>query len=457
MTIVYVMGLFIQILDATIVNVALPALAREFEVSVDSVEWVVLSYVLAVAVIIPTAGWFGDRFGTKRVFLGALIAFTIASAACGAARSLDQLIAARALQGMAAGMITPIGSALLFRAYPMAERARAASYVVSVAVIAPAVGPVLGGILVDGASWRWIFLVNLPIGTLATLLGIAWLSGTDDNEAGPFDAAGFFLAGAGLACSLLGLSLAPDRGMTDPLVLGTLGLGVVLLVAMVKVELGLEQPILALRLLGDRLFRQMNIVTLFTFGGFIGHVYLFSIYLQDFRGTSAKLTGLTQAPQAVGVFIISSLLGRTLYRKFGPRRLLTLGVGVTGLSTGAFVASSAATPLVVFGTLMLIRGLAMGLVFVSIQTAVYSNISNADTARATSLFNSNRQAAGAIGVAAAAAIVAAVGPDAASTGAEITSERLLAYRSAFGALALLFVPAVVFAFGVVDQDAAGTR
>ena len=170
-TIVYVLGLFVQILDATIVNVALPTLADEFGVPVTDVEWIVVGYLLALATAIPAAGWLSDRFGSKRVFLGSLTVFTVASGLCGIAPSLDTLVAARLLQGLGAGLITPVGIAILFRAYPLAERATAAAAVVGVAVIAPATGPALGGIIVDSVSWRWIFYVNLPIGILAVALG----------------------------------------------------------------------------------------------------------------------------------------------------------------------------------------------------------------------------------------------------------------------------------------------
>lgn len=450
MTVVYILGLFIQILDATIVNVALPALAREFDVEVTDVEWVVLGYTLAVAIGIPSAGWFGDRLGTRRVFLGALATFVVASGLCGLAQGLDQLIAARVLQGLAAGMITPIGSALLFRAYPLAERAKAATWVVSVAVVAPAVGPVLGGILVDAASWRWIFLVNLPIGAAAVALGVAWLEHDEPSIADPFDLVGFVLSAAGLALFVLGLSLAPDRGL-DPLVTITTLLGAAGLIALVAFELRIEHPILALRLLGERLFRTMNVMALFTFGGFLGHVYLFSIFLQEHRGMSASATGLTQAPQAVGVFIISTFVGQRAYQAIGPRRLIVWGVLVAGIASSVFAVLPSNTSLAVYAVAMAVRGLAMGFVFVAMQASVYARVSLADTAQATSLFNTNRQVAGALGIALAAGLISLLAD---GTGEVVSGS---GYRLTFGILAALFAPAVLAATLISDDDAAATR
>ena len=174
-TAVYIAGLFIQILDSTVVNVALPSLADEFDVDVTDVEWVIVGFGLTLAAGIPAAGWFADRFGAKRVFLSAIVIFTLASMACGLANSLDQLVTARIVQGLGAGLITPVGSAMLYRAYPLHERAKAANTVLSVAVIAPAIGPTIGGLLIETVSWRAIFFINVPIGVLAFILGFLWL------------------------------------------------------------------------------------------------------------------------------------------------------------------------------------------------------------------------------------------------------------------------------------------
>src|SRR4051794_3596731 len=195
--IVFVCGMFIDIMDTTIVFVATPTLAREFNAAPSSIEWVVLGYLLSLAVWIPASGWIGDRFGTKKVFLFALAMFTLASALCGQAHSLSELVGFRVLQGIGGGMLTPVGTAMLFRAFPPVERAKASTVLLIPAVIAPATGPIIGGWLVTDVSWRWIFYVNLPIGVLGFLVGFFFLEEYTEGSAGPFDIPGFVLSGGG--------------------------------------------------------------------------------------------------------------------------------------------------------------------------------------------------------------------------------------------------------------------
>src|SRR3954467_13710826 len=166
---IYVLVMFMSIMDVTIVNVALPRLGREFGVPAAHVDTVVVGYLVSLAIFIPVSGWLGDRFGTKRVLLVALVMFTAASALCGAAQSLDQLVLFRVLQGVGGGMLAPVGLAMLFRTFPPAERVRASRILIVPTALAPAIGPVLGGLLVTDISWRWVFYVNLPLGVIGVV------------------------------------------------------------------------------------------------------------------------------------------------------------------------------------------------------------------------------------------------------------------------------------------------
>ena len=198
---VFVSAMFMNIMDITIVNVALPTIGRDFDIPPTAVDGVVIAYLVSLAVFIPASGWLGDRFGGKRVLLTAIVVFTIGSVLCGLAQNMTQLVAFRVLQGAGGGMMAPVGMAMLFRVFPPAERVRAASIMTVGTTLAPAIGPVLGGFLVTDFSWRWVFFVNLPIGIVAVLFGALFLERTEAMDAGRFDVPGFILGGAGSACS----------------------------------------------------------------------------------------------------------------------------------------------------------------------------------------------------------------------------------------------------------------
>lgn len=457
--IIYMSSLFMEIMDTTVVNVALPTLADDFEVGTDGIEWVVLGYLLSLAVWIPASGWLGDRIGTKKVFLFAIAMFTGASVLCGFSGSLNQLVAFRILQGVGGGMLTPVGAAMLYRAFPLEERAKAATAVLGVAVVAPAIGPVLGGVIVDTISWRWIFFVNGPIGLASFVLAWRFLREHTEPDTGPFDIAGFLLSGGGLTMVLYSLSRGPSRGWTDPIILGFGVTGVMLFAILVIVELRVEHPMLRLRLFSERMFRRTNIASLAMYGGFVSLLFLFPLYLQRLRGFSALDSGLTQIPQAIGVILASQVVGKRLYPRIGPRRLM-----VGGLLGGALVGVGFAnlglhTSLWTIRGLMFARGISMSFIFISLQTAVYARISKAETGRASSIFSTQRQMSSALGVAIAATVLTTgiknsvhpgMAPDA------IQSAQLGAYRNGFMATALMFLVAAAASLWINDADAAET-
>ena len=182
-------------MDMHIVNVALPSLGRAFGASISDVQWTVIAYLLTLAVVIPASGWIGDRIGTKRTFLAALIVFTVASALCGAAQSLGELIAARALQGIGGGMLTPTATAMLYRAYGPEQRARVARTVIVPVLLGPGIAPVLGGVLTQTLSWRWVFLVNIPVGLATLAFAHRFLREYRGDSHGRLDWRGLILSG----------------------------------------------------------------------------------------------------------------------------------------------------------------------------------------------------------------------------------------------------------------------
>src|ERR1019366_591591 len=232
-SVVFVAAMFMNIMDITIVNVALPSIGRQFGVSEAALGSVAVGYLVSLAIVIPAAGWLGDRFGSKRILLLAIAVFTGASVLCGLADSLPELVLFRVIQGVGGGMLTPVGMALLFRTFPPEERVRASSILTVPTAVAPALGPVLGGLLVTELSWRWVFFVNLPIGVAAFAFGLIFLDEHRQTHPGRFDLPGFLLSGTGFALVMFGISEGPDRGWGSTLILASIAIGVVLLTALV--------------------------------------------------------------------------------------------------------------------------------------------------------------------------------------------------------------------------------
>ena len=453
-SVVFVAAMFMSIMDATIVNVALPTIGREFSVSPTSVASISIAFLVSLAVFIPASGWLGDRFGGKRVLLTAIAVFTVASALCGLATSLGELVAFRILQGAGGGMLAPVGMAMLYRAFPPAERIRASSILTVPTTFAPALGPVLGGLLVTEASWRWVFYVNLPIGAAAFLFGYLFLEQRTESEPGRFDLAGFLLSGVGLGLLMYGVSEGPEMGWHRPEVLITIAAGAVLLVIMTVVELRTRQPIVALRLLGNRLFRSANGVMVLGSIAFLGTLYAVSLYFQDGRRLSALAAGLSTFPEAIGVMLGAQLASRVLYPLLGPRRHIAIGLTGTGLSIGLLSLLGAGSSLWWARLLMFTMGLAMAQVFVPTQAAGFATISPAETGRASTMFNTVRQLGGAIGVAVLTTAIVAIGPTKLAHGQVVPN--LTAYHVAFLVAAALCLAGVACALSIKDADAAAT-
>jgi EmrB/QacA subfamily drug resistance transporter len=453
-SVVYVAALFMTIMDSTIVNVALPAIGRSFGVESSSVAGVSIYFLVSLAVSMSASGWLGDRFGGKRVLLTAIVVFTAASALCGMAGSLAELEIFRVLQGIGGGMMAPVGLAMLFRAFPPAERVRAASILTVPTTLAPALGPVVGGLLVTELSWRWVFYVNLPLGALALTFGPLFLAGGNTQRPGPFDTAGFLLAGAGLGLLMYGISEGPVKHWSSSTVRATIGVGLVLVVTLVAVELRKPQPLIDLRLLGNRLFRSCNAVITLASASFIGTLYVVSLFFQDGRGLSALGAGLSTFPEALGVMAGAQLASRWLYPGLGPRRNIAFGLLGVSASIGLMSLVGAETSLWWMRLLMFCLGVAIGQVFVPSQAAAFATISREATGRASTMFNVFRYLGSAIGVAAFTTAIVAVGPVHVVAGHP--EPNLTAYHVAFLIAAALALVTALVALTIHDRDAAGT-
>jgi EmrB/QacA subfamily drug resistance transporter len=452
--VVYVAVMFMSIMDITIVNVALPTIGRDFSVPPTSVDSISIAYLVSLAIFIPASGWLGDRFGGKRVLLTAIVVFTLASALCGLATSLGELVAFRILQGAGGGMLAPVGMAMLFRAFPPEERVRAASILTIPTIVAPALGPVLGGVLVTELSWRWVFFVNLPIGIGAVVFGLVFLHHRVESQPGRFDIAGFLLAGLGLGSLMYGISEGPERGWGSSSVLATMALGTVLLMTMVFVELRITAPIVALRLLHNRLFRSANGIIVMSGIAFLGVQFIIILYFQDGRGLSPLMSGLSSFPGAIGVITGAQLASRLLFRALGPRRNITLGLVWMAVAIGLMSLMDGVTSLWWSRLLLFAMGMGVGQVFVGGQAISFATITPADTGRASTLYNTVRQLGGAIGIALLTTVLVLIGPTHLVDGHVATN--FVAYQVTFLVAAAVCLGGLPWSLSVNDADAAHT-
>jgi EmrB/QacA subfamily drug resistance transporter len=443
---VFVAAMFMNIMDGTAVNVALPTLARYFAVPIGSVSGVVTAYLVTLAVAMPASGWIGDRFGGRNVLLAAITVFTTASALCGLASSLPELVAFRALQGLGGGTLIPIGMTMITRAFPPAMRIKANQVLIVPTLLAPALGPVIGGVLVDGLSWRWIFYLNLPVGVAAVLIGLLFLPAGSEHRVGPFDLPGFLLAAVGFPAVMYALSTGSSSGWGSAEVLGTGLPGLALVAVFVAVELRAAHPLLRLRLYRDRLYRTTSLQLSAASGGFLGTLFLVPLLLQNGLGFSALHSGLSTFTEALGGMAGVQLTTR-LYKRVGPRRLMAAGMSGTVTTIGLMALAGPSDAFWMIPLLMYFTGFSFGIAMIPAQTANMATVTAAETGHASTLQNTARQAGGAAGVALLGTVVAATGAGA---------RDLAGYHLAFAAAASLMLLGVIISTFIRDSDAAAT-
>ena len=453
-SVVFVTAMFMSIMDSTIVNVALPSIARQLNVPSSAIDAVVVAYLVSLAVVMPASGWLGDRFGTKRILLLALTLFTISSALCGLAQSYEMLILFRVLQGAAGGALTPVGTAMLYRTFPPSQRVQVSRILMFATILAPALGPILGGLLVTKLSWRWVFYVNVPVGIVACLFGLIFLYEHKEESPGRFDLGGFLLAGSGLALLMYALSEGPSLGWTSINIFGSAIAGTLLLCLFVVVELRVPEPMIDLGLLNNRLFRVTNLVSFFAYAGFLGVLFIAPLFLQEARGVTALVSGLTTFPEAIGVVVSTQLVAR-LYPRIGPRRLMAGGLASVSILMALLTLMGQDTNLWVMRVLMFLIGAGMAYAFLPLRAAAFATISSTSTGRASAFYSAQTQLGAALGVAILGTVLSIIGTTTLSVTGTV-EPNLLAYHAAFLAAAVLMLIAACIALAVSDKDAAVT-
>ncbi len=365
MAIVLVFGAFMSILDQTVVNIAIPRLQSAFGADIRSVQWVITAYLLTQGAMTPTTPFLANRIGIKRSYILSLVAFTLGSVACGLSWSLPMLIFFRIVQGLGGAVLLPLSITMLFREFPPQERGVAMATLGVPALLAPALGPIVGGYLVTFADWRTIFFINVPIGVIAFILATLLLRESRTEGRMRFDVVGFITASYGLGAVLYGLSQTSQYGWGSANVLGFLLSGALSLIIFVIVELMIAQqggtPLLDLRLFAKRSFSVGTIALLLTIFCMFGALFLVPIYLQVLRGQSAFQAGLILLPQSLAMLVAIAIGGR-LVDRIGVRAVVMPGLVLLAIGSWQLTFLTLNSPFWWVQAILVLLGLAVGLV-----------------------------------------------------------------------------------------------
>jgi EmrB/QacA subfamily drug resistance transporter len=418
------------VLDATIVNVALPHIQRSLHFSNSALSWVLNAYVLTFGGLLLLGARSGDLLGRRRTFLAGITLFSLSSLAGGFATSGAVLLAARALQGVGGAIAAPAALALLTTFFPEgAARVRAIGLFTTVSAAGGALGLVAGGLLTEWASWRWVMFVNVPIGIAVILAGRAVLIETPRRH-GRFDVAGAITSTAGMTAVVFGLVEAGSKGWAAPITFGSLLAGVTLLGAFVQIENRAPEPILPLRILADRTRASANVARGLGYAGMYGMLFFLTQFLQDIQGHSSLITGIGFLPAPTSVFLGSQVTSRVLIGRF-PAKVVML-MGLTGSALGLLLCTQfhANTPYVeVLASLILLGG-GMGISFVSLTSAGLAGVAPADAGAASGLINVMQQLGAALGLAVLVTVFDTVTPSGRAGGLSTAAHAGAAARTA---------------------------
>jgi EmrB/QacA subfamily drug resistance transporter len=408
--IVVIVGAIMSILDTTIVNVALESLSRDLDAPLSTIQWVATGYLLSLATVIPLTGWAAERFGPRRVWMTVVSAFVVTSALCGLAWSAESLIAFRVLQGFAGGMIMPIGMITLAQTAGPDRVGRVMSVIGVPMLLAPVLGPVLGGLIVTHLSWRWIFLVNLPIGliglTLAARLMPAGRSIGRGGEGAPskLDWQGLLLLSPGLGLVVFGLSeVSTQGGVTVTRLLPVLA-GLALVVAFVVRAWRCESPLVDVQLFRHRGFAAAGATVFLVGGALFGALLVLPLYYQVARGESPLDAGLLMAPQGVGAALGMNRAGRLVDRT-GGGRVVIAGLAMLMVGTIAFTQVAPDTSFWLLGGSLVVRGFGLGFTMMPAMAAAYATIGREQVPRATPMLNVLQRVGGSLGTAVLAVVL----------------------------------------------------
>jgi EmrB/QacA subfamily drug resistance transporter len=436
-------GSFMVVLDTTVLGVVLPSIAHDLDAG-DSVDWVVTSYLIAVGLAQPATGWMADRFGKKHVYMGALATFVLGSTLAAAAPNLPLLLAARLLQGVGGGAMQPVGMAMIYELFPADRRGTALGWWGVAIMAAPAIGPPFGGWVATVATWRWIFLLNIPIGLLALILAHRLLRERSHRDERSLDWIAWAIGATGVIAVVVAARLAPQWGLGSARTISVLTVGAVLIVTLVLRSVRSPNPLLRFELFGVPTFAiSMGLVALLTTAQY-GRLIFLPMELQSIRGLGADEVGLLLAPAALGV-AVSMPIGGRLADRIGARIPVFVGLGLVAHTTWFLANLTVETSLRDLVVVLVIGGFGTGLAIMPNTVAAMNSLPTPFVAQAATLRSLTRQIAGALGTAALGALLVAqlggIDPSAAATGGDAQA----AFNTLFLATFWVMVGTMVFA------------
>ncbi len=384
-----IIGVFMVVLDGTAVNVALPKLVTDLHSTLPTLQWIVTGYALAQAAVIPLAGWLSDRYGAKPVFLISVALFTVGSVLCATAADSSMLIAFRVLQGLGGGAVLPVAIAYIYRISPP-DKVGALMGMMGVPILfAPAIGPVLGGWLVQYASWRYIFLINLPVGIIGLIVGVVGLPAVGRTAVAALDRYGAVLGPLAFAALSYGVSSGATSWTATNTIAG-LTIGAVALLAFIVVELRVANPLLELRVFRSLDFSLAIVAQWVGQVALFGALFLVPVFLQQVRGFGAFNTGLAILPQAIAAAVFMPI-GGLLFDRIGARPLVTVGLGLVAASTYLLAQVTVSTQASDLILPLALAGAGMGLMFMPLTTHIMNAAPRALVTRVSSLTNALQQ------------------------------------------------------------------
>lgn len=396
--VIIILGVFMAILDTSIVNVAIPMMENELNATTDQIQWVLTAYMLTLGVLIPFSGWLTDKLGARNLFLFALTVFTIGSALCGLSWNLSSIIFFRIIQGVGGAFMQPVAMSMIYRIFPPDRRGMIMGVFGIAMMVAPASGPVLSGYFVDYASWRLIFYVNVPIGIVAIALGYFLLHHFPHESKGTLDILGLVFSAVGFFSLLYGFNNVSSHGWGSTSVVVSLLIGIVFLFLFIITELNVKYPMLDLSVLNNYMFSMSLIISSIIFTAMFVGIFLLPLYLQNIMGYTAMRTGLFMTPAALATAVMMPISGR-LFDKIGARPLGLIGLIIITFSTLGFTRLGLQSSSAQIQWLYIIRSIGMGMTMMPIMTAGMNTVPIKLVSQGTAMTNTVRQVSASLGTA----------------------------------------------------------